>query len=149
MTPRPVRNNNENRYKKRKIRQRTNWRYRHTSLSVLEWSLVKRLYKQISSVCEAISRCAVLLSTLSSMLRTTNGLNESVLLVYKSFYVLNIHLIQILMLSLSQSASKVDDIMYAPLRLEHLNLHLLVGLLCCTQQKVMKMFDSQRFIHNK
>ena len=115
MTSNRLRNNNEIVVRRRKIKNRTNWRHRHTSLSVLQWANVKKLHTDISSLCQSISKCVVLLSTLSSILRTSTGSDELVLLVCRRFYVLNIHLIRILMVSLSQSISKVNDIIYAPL----------------------------------
>ena len=115
MAPHCVRNNNEVAFRRRKIKNRTNWQYRHTSLSVLQWATVKKLFTDISSLCQSISKCIVLISTLSSILRTATALDETVLFVYRNFYILNINLIRLLMVSLSQSILKVNDIIYTPL----------------------------------
>ena len=115
MTSNRVRNNNQIVVRRRKIKQRTNWRHRHTCLSVLQWANVKKLHTDISSLCQSISRCVVFLSTLSSIMRTSTGSDELVILVCRRFYVLNIHFIRLLMISLSLSISKVNDIIYAPL----------------------------------
>ena len=115
MTSNRVRNNNQIVVRRRKIKQRTNWRHRHTCLSVLQWANVKKLHTDISSLCQSISRCVVLLSTLSSILRTTMGFDETIFIAYKSIYHLNINMIRLLMVSLSHSLSKVNDIIYAPL----------------------------------
>ena len=112
MTSNRLRNNNENFVRRRKIKNRTNWRYRHTSLSVLQWANVKKLHTDISSLCQSISKCVVLLSTLSSIMRTSTGSDELVILVCRRFYVLNIHFIRLLKISLSLYISKVMMVLY-------------------------------------
>ena len=51
----------------------------------------------------------------TSILRTATALDETVLFVYRNFYILNINLIRLLMVSLSQSILEVNDIIYTPL----------------------------------
>ena len=76
---------------------------------------MKKLFTDISSLCQSILKCVVLISTLSSILRTATALDKTVLFVYRNFYILNINLIRLLMVSLSQSILKVNDIIYTPL----------------------------------